>query len=57
MRPVVELVDFPLPNHPVARKRLSARLLPLAKMPSSLLLTALVWLPPPPLLPLMCALV
>lgn len=37
MRPVVELVDLPLPNQPVARKRLTARLLLLAKMPSSLL--------------------
>lgn len=42
--PVVELVDFPLPNHPVARRRLTARLLLFAKMPSSLVLLALLLL-------------
>lgn len=40
MRPVLELVDLPLPNHPVARRRLTARLLLFEKR-----LSSLCWLP------------
>lgn len=45
MRPVLEFVDLPLPNHPVARSKLTARLLLLEKILSALSppLLALVW--------------
>lgn len=43
---MLEFVDLPLPNHPVARSRFTARLLLLEKIFSSLLplLLAFVWL-------------
>lgn len=57
IRPVVEFVDLPLPNHPVARSKFTARLLLFDRRFSSLpLAPLLVPLPPLAVFLLLCAL-